>query len=149
MFIETANPIVEIIGTPTIQQYGVLAPRSGRTTLTLKSNRVVEQTRYRLLGINMGSRYCEVPTSQLDSLEILERGNPIWTVLAFATLVPTYGIGTLIFLLLFFLRRRRYLVVHSQNNTLAVLLQESSDLERARVFVEELLRVTDRSIVQL
>ncbi|MBF2088406.1 MAG: hypothetical protein IGR80_17930 [Synechococcales cyanobacterium K44_A2020_017] len=147
--LSSINTIVETTGLPVNNSYGVLSPGTGKTTLTLKSNRVVEQTQYRFLGLQFGTRHCEVPIHQVDSFELLEKGNPIWATLAIIALPGTLGIGTIFFGLLFFLLKKRYLVIRSNSNTLAIMINSAMDMERARAFMDEMIKVCDHLTSQI
>lgn len=128
---ENHNEIItSVTGKPAMASFGQIAPSSwGQTQLHLLSNRVVERSKW-----VVSSRECEVPLSEIDSVEIATRGNPMLLVLGFCTLA-LFGLGIVFIVLYFFIMKNRFLVIRSRNNAQIVCIR--GDDAPARNFMQQ------------
>lgn len=128
--------MIEFTGKPANVHYGVISPAVyGKTTLSINSNTVIERTK-RLVA----TRYCEAPIGKIDSVEIVEDGNPLFLVLGISTLMMM-GLG-IVFFVLYFVIKYKYLVVRSGNNVQIVMISSmgSGDMEQAKRFSATLMQ---------
>ncbi len=133
-----SSSLLEVSGKAATSYYGFLAPTLfGKTTLQLTDSRIIERTRK-----TIHSRYCEVPLSKVDSVEIAEDGMSWLLVLGFFTLA-LYGLG-LVFFLLYFFVKYKYLIVRSGSNVQVLCIQGGPGMERAREFMAAVLQQTER-----
>lgn len=127
---ETA--IAELTGKPAVANYGTIVPGFfGRTTLQLQSNRLVEKTQ-RLIG----RRHATILLTQVDSVEIVEDGNPLWLILGFFTIMLFIGF---VFFILYFILKNKYLAVRSGNNVQIVMLNSMNE-SNAEAFMNAVLK---------
>jgi hypothetical protein len=143
MVVSNIASIVEMTGRPVTFKYGILYRSLGKTSIALKPKHLVEQTQNRCLGMWFGSRHCEIPLHRIDSVEIVEQGNQLFLILAGTIGVFTFGIGAMLFLTLYFLMKQRFFVVRSSTNAIGVLLDGDLDLERAKLFMQEIIQIGD------
>jgi hypothetical protein len=130
-----SQTVIEFTGRPATAYYGIISPAAyGKTTLTVTSNTVVERTKRAI-----ATRYCEAPIGKIDSVEIVEDGNPLFLALGLTTLM--FGIG-IIFLVLYFVIKYKYLVVRSGNNVQIVMISSlgSGNMEQAKRFSATLMQ---------
>jgi hypothetical protein len=126
------NAILELTGKPATSSYGVISPSYwGKTTLRLQPTRLVEKTR-KLIA----RRHCAVLITQIDSVEIVEEGNPLWLVVGFFTLSFLVGF---VFLALYFVFKHKYLAIRSGSNCQIIML-DSSNSEKAEQFMNAVLK---------
>jgi hypothetical protein len=131
-----SQTVIEFTGRPANAHYGIISPAIyGKTTLSVTSNTVVERTK-RLVA----TRYCEAPIGKIDSVEIVEDGNPMFLALGVTTLFMM-GLG-IVFFVLYFVIKYKYLVVRSGNNVQIVMISSmgSSDMEQAKRFSATLMQ---------
>jgi hypothetical protein len=127
---ETA--IMELTGKPGVASYGTVVPGFfGRTTLQIQPTRLVEKTQ-KLIA----RRHSVVLLTQIDSVDIVEEGNPLWLVLGIFTL--TFLIG-FIFIILYFIFKHKYLVVRSGSNVQLVMLNSLNEAN-AEAFMNAVLK---------
>jgi hypothetical protein len=126
-----------ITGRPvTISWGGLIAPSwFGRTTLSIKGNRLTESTRKLVF-----ERHCTLLLSDVESVEICSRGNAALLVLGILT-CWIFGIG-LIFVFLYFYVREQYLVIYSKNNKVALIMR--GDDKPYRQFMESVLDYSEK-----
>jgi hypothetical protein len=130
------QPIIEFTGKPATVHYGMIAPAAyGKTTLSINSNTVIERTK-RIIA----TRYCEAPIAKIDSVEIVEDGNPLLLLLGFGTLMMM-GLG-IVFFVLYFVMKYKYLVVRSGNNIQIVMISNmgGDTMEKAKRFSATLIQ---------
>jgi hypothetical protein len=126
------NAILELTGKSGNSNYGVVAPSLwGRTKLHLQPTRLVESTQKII-----ARRNCTVLLTQIDSVEIVEEGNPLWLALGFLTISFLVGI---IFFVLYFVIKHKYLVIRSGSNFQLVML-DSSNESKAEQFINAVLK---------
>jgi hypothetical protein len=126
------NAILELTGKPGTASYGVIAPSYwGRTKLQLQRTRLVEKTQ-KLIA----RRHCTVLLTQIDSVEIVEEGNPLWLILGVLTIFIVIG---LVFFILYFVFKHKYLAIRSGNNIQLVMV-DSSNAEQAEQFMNAVLK---------
>jgi hypothetical protein len=126
------NAILELTGKSGNSNYGVVAPSLwGRTKLQLQPTRLVESTQKII-----ARRNCTVLLTQIDSVEIVEEGNPLWLALGFLTISFLVGI---IFFVLYFVIKHKYLVIRSGSNFQLVML-DSSNESKAEQFINAVLK---------
>jgi hypothetical protein len=126
------NAILELTGKPGNSNYGVIAPSFwGRTKLQLQPTRLVESTQKII-----ARRNCTVLLTQIDSVEIVEEGNPLWLVLGFLTISILIGV---IFFVLYFVIKHKYLAIRSGSNFQLVMI-DSTNQERAEQFMNAVLK---------
>jgi hypothetical protein len=127
---ETA--IMELTGKPGVASYGTVVPGFfGRTTLQIQPTRLVEKTQ-KLIA----RRHSTVLLTQVDSVDIVEEGNPLWLIFGFATLMFFVGI---IFFILYFIFKHKYLVVRSGSNVQLVMLNSLNEAN-AEAFMNAVLK---------
>jgi hypothetical protein len=127
---ETA--IMELTGKPGIANYGTVVPGMfGRTTLQIQPTRLVEKTQ-KLIA----RRHSTVLLTQVDSVDIVEEGNPLWLILGFVTI--TFLVG-FIFFILYFIFKHKYLVVRSGSNIQLVMLNSLNEAN-AEAFMNAVLK---------
>jgi hypothetical protein len=128
---ETA--IMELTGKPGIASYGTVVPGMfGRTTLQIQPTRLVEKTQ-KLIA----RRHSTVLLTQVDSVDIVEEGNPLWLILGFSTLM-LFFIG-IIFFILYFVVKHKYLIVRSGSNVQLVMLNSLNEAN-AEAFMNAVLK---------
>jgi hypothetical protein len=140
------NSIMELTGKPGVGSYGAIIPGLfGRTTLRLQPTRIVEQTQKII-----ARRNCVVLLAQVDSVEIVEAGNPFWSALGFVTLVylvRLLGVFailiSILFFVLYFIFKHKYLVVRSGSNIQLVMLN-SQNGANAEQFVQAVLKAAEK-----
>jgi hypothetical protein len=126
------NAILELTGKPGNSNYGVIAPCFwGRTKLQLQPTRLVESTQKII-----ARRDCAVLLTHVDSVEIVEEGNPLWLVLGFLTISILIGV---IFFVLYFVIKHKYLAIRSGSNFQLVMI-DSTNQERAEQFMNAVLK---------
>ena len=125
--------ILELTGKPGVYySYGVIVPGFwGRTTLQLQPTQLVEKTQKII-----AKRHCKVLLTQIDSVEIVEEGNPLFLTLGILTLTFFVGIA---FIILYFVVKNKYLAIRSGNNVQLVMLN-SSNTEKAEYFMDAVLK---------
>jgi hypothetical protein len=129
---ERDKAVMELSGKPGVSSYGTVVPGFfGRTTLQLQPTRLVEKTQQVI-----ARRNCTVLLTQIDSIEIVEAGNPLWLVLGAITI--SFLVGIIFFVLYFFLKHK-YLLVRSGNNAQLVML-DSQNEAKAEQFMDTLLK---------
>ncbi|NJM47723.1 MAG: hypothetical protein HC860_17445 [Alkalinema sp. RU_4_3] len=148
MITSNTASIVEMTGTPVTFKYGVLYRGLGKTSIALKPKHLVEQTQNRCLGMWFGSRHCEIALHQIDSVEIVEQGNQLFLILAgilgvASAGIPLFILGTMLCLMLYFLLRNRFLVVRSSTNAIGILIDGDLDMDRAKLFMQEIIQIGD------
>ncbi len=127
---ETA--IMELTGKPGVANYGTVVPGFfGRTTLQIQPTRLVEKTQ-KLIA----RRHSTVLLTQVDSVDIVEEGNPLLLILGFVTL--TFFVG-IIFFILYFIFKHKYLVVRSGSNVQLVMLNSLNEAN-AEAFMNAVLK---------
>ena len=127
--------IMELTGKPGVASYGTVVPGFfGRTTLQIQPTRIVEKTK-KLIA----SRNCTVLLTQVDSVEIVEEGNPLWLVLGVLTISFLVGI---IFFVLYFIFKHKYLVVRSGSNVQLVMLNSKNEAN-AEQFMQTVLKFAE------
>jgi hypothetical protein len=132
---DRGNSIMELTGKPGIASYGAVVPGSfGRTTLQLQPTRIVEKTK-KLIA----TRDCTVLLTQIDSVEIVEEGNPLWLVLGLFTIMFLIGI---IFFVLYFILKHKYLLVRSGSNVQLVMLNSQNEAN-AEEFMQAVLKAAE------
>jgi hypothetical protein len=104
----------------------------GTTTIQMTPTRLIEKTR-RMIA----RRHCEIPISELDSIEILEAGNSIWIVLGIFTL-GIFGLG-IIFFVIYFLQKEKFLIIRSKSNAQVLAIENEDGVNRCREFMERVL----------
>jgi hypothetical protein len=126
------NAILELTGKPGNASYGVVAPSFwGLTKLQLQPTRLVESTQKII-----ARRNCTVLLTQIDSVEIVEEGNPMWIFLGFLTISFLVGI---VFFVLYFVIKHKYLLIRSGSNCQLVML-DSTNESKADQFMSALLK---------
>jgi hypothetical protein len=126
------DAIVELTGSPGVYSYGMIVPGFwGRTTLQLQPTRLVEKTQKII-----ARRHCAVLLTQIDSVEIIEEGNPLLLTLGILTVSLMIGF---IFIILYFVIKNKYLAVRSGSNVQLVMLN-STNIERAQQFMNAVLK---------
>ena len=126
---------MSVSGKPANANLGAIVPASfGRTTLSLESDRVVEETRKPLV-----TRHTELRLKKVDSVEISTAPNPTLLVLGIVT-IPVFGIGLLVLLVWIFVRVR-FLAIRSGSNALVVCMQGPDD--RYHDFMDAVLAACD------
>jgi hypothetical protein len=129
---ERNKAITELSGKPGVSSYGAIVPGFfGRTTLQLQPTRLVEKTQQVI-----ARRHCTVLLTQIDSIEIVEAGNPLLLVLGVMTISFLVGI---IFIVLYFFLKHKYLLVRSGSNAQLVMLNSANETQ-AEQFMEALLK---------
>lgn len=124
--------IMELTGKAGVASYGTVVPGFfGRTTLQLQPTRIIEKTQ-KLIA----SRNCTVLLTQIDSVEIVEEGNPLWLVLGFVTLTILIGV---IFFVLYFIFKHKYLLIRSGSNVQLVMLNSQNEAN-AEEFMQAVLK---------
>jgi hypothetical protein len=127
---ETA--IMELTGKPGVASYGTVVPGFfGRTTLQIQPTRLVEKTQ-KLIA----RRHSVVLLTQIDSVDIVEEGNPLWLVLGIFTLTILIGF---VFIILYFIFKHKYLVVRSGSNVQLVMLNSLNEAN-AEAFMNAVLK---------
>ncbi len=127
--------IMELTGKPGVASYGTVVPGLfGRTTLQLQPTRIVQQTK-KLIA----SRNCTVLLTQVDSVEIVEEGNPLWLILGIFTISLLIGV---IFFVLYFILKHRYLLIRSGSNVQLVMIN-SQNQENAEQFMQAVLNAAE------
>lgn len=123
--------LAEVSGKPvTLLWNQIPVPAKGKTTLQLMPNRLVEKTKW-----VVAERYSETILSEIDSVDILTHGNPLFLVF-FIFIIP---------LILFFLFKRRFLVIRSRGNVHAVTVK--GDLQDYYDFMEAVLAAAEKAKV--
>jgi hypothetical protein len=126
------NAIMELTGKPGNCNYGVVAPSFwGRTKLQLQPTRLTESTQKII-----ARRNCTVLLTQIDSIEIVEEGNPMWIFLGFLTISFLVGI---IFFVLYFVIKHKYLLIRSGSNFQLVML-DSTNESKAEQFMNAVIK---------
>jgi hypothetical protein len=126
------NALMELSGKPAIYSYGTIVPGFwGRTTLQIQPTRLVERTQ-KLIA----RRHCTVLLTQIDSVEIVQEGNPLWLVLGLMTLMLLVGV---LFFVLYFVFKNKYLAVRSGNNIQMVMLNGNNEAN-AEQFMNTILK---------
>jgi hypothetical protein len=127
---ETA--IMELTGKPGVASYGTVVPGFfGRTTLQIQPTRLVEKTQ-KLIA----RRHSIVLLTQVDSVDIVEEGNPLWLILGIFTLTILIGF---VFIILYFIFKHKYLVVRSGSNVQLVMLNSLNEAN-AEAFMNAVLK---------
>jgi hypothetical protein len=127
---ETA--IMELTGKPGVASYGTVVPGFfGRTTLQIQPTRLVEKTQ-KLIA----RRHSTVLLTQVDSVDIVEEGNPLWLILGIFTLTILIGF---VFIILYFIFKHKYLVVRSGSNVQLVMLNSMNEAN-AEAFMNAVLK---------
>ncbi len=120
--------LAEVEGPRAIAKFGTLAPAFlGSTIIQLHEDRVIEYTTGPI-----AARECHLLATEIDSVEILTTGNPLWLLLG-VLMLPVYGLG-LIFLVLFFFIKHRFLAIRSAGNVVAVGLRGDEEPYRKFMF---------------
>jgi len=116
--------LVSVEGKPVSCNFGGFVPSMfGWTVLSLFRDQVVEQTK-RIVG----GRDSELLLSEVDSAEIVFKGNPLWIGLGFLT-IALYGLGILFFILYVCLKHK-FLIIHSKSNLHVVSIKGDDDQYR-------------------
>jgi hypothetical protein len=124
--------IMELTGKPGVASYGTVVPGFfGRTTLQIQPTRLVEKTQ-KLIA----RRHSVVLLTQIDSVDIVEEGNPLWLVLGIFTLTILIGF---VFIILYFIFKHKYLVVRSGSNVQLVMLNSLNEAN-AEAFMNAVLK---------
>lgn len=141
---DRGKAIMELTGKPGLARYGAVAPGFfGRTTLQLQSTRIVEQTKKII-----ATRNCVVLLTQVDSVEIVEQGNPLWLVLGFYGFITLIRFGAfafligILFLVLYFIFKNKYLMVRSGSNLQLVVLNSQNEASGEQ-FVQAVLKAAE------
>lgn len=104
-------------GKPAVAWHGTVTSSAfGTTTLQLFERRVVETTK-----IIVSSRDSEILLTELVSVDMTTKGNPLLIVLCVLTLW-LFGFG-LLFLILYFFVKHRFLIIHSKSKVQAVAVR--------------------------
>ncbi|WP_310416364.1 hypothetical protein [Chamaesiphon sp. OTE_8_metabat_110] len=126
------DAILELTGSAGVYSYGMIVPGFwGRTTLQLQPTRLVEKTQKII-----ARRHCAVLLTQIDSVEIVEEGNPLLLTIGILTISLMVGF---IFIILYFVLKNKYLAVRSGSNVQLVMLN-SANTERAQQFMNAVLK---------
>lgn len=108
--------LAQVIGKPARVSWGTAVPAFwGTTKLEVYPHRVIEQT-----SRGVSSHHSEILTSEIDSVAIDRKGNPVWLVLGFLTL-SLFGLG-IIFFILYFILKHKFLIIFSKNNSQVVAI---------------------------
>lgn len=125
--------LASIDGKRVISKFGTLTPAFfGTTIVELHKDRLIEYT-----SGPIASRECHFLASDIDSVEIVTTGNPLWLVLGIAT-IAIFGLG-LLFILLYFVFKHRFFVICSGNNVMATGLKGNA--EDYRTFMYNVTKV--------
>jgi hypothetical protein len=108
--------LASVRGRPAIAWHGTVVPSMfGSTSLQLYERRVVETT-----ARVVSARDSEILLTEVDSVELVVKGNAAWIVLGVIT-IGFFGLGV-IFLILYFVLKHRFLIVHSKSNVQAIAI---------------------------
>jgi hypothetical protein len=108
----------------------------GKTTIQMTPTRLIEKTRKMI-----ARRHCEIPISEVDSIEILEAGNSIWILLGIFTLF-IYGLG-IIFFIIYFFQREKFFIIRSRSNAHILTIEGADGMDKCREFMERVLSTAE------
>lgn len=131
--------LLEISGQAAHSYYGMLSPALfGKTTLQLCETRVIERTRK-----VVATRYCEVLLSEVDSVEIAEEAIS-WLLIVGLLTIFIYGLGFILIAIYFFFKYK-YLIIHSGSNAQVLCISGDANMEKAKVFMEDVLKRAEQA----
>jgi hypothetical protein len=124
--------LATVTGKPASLSLGQIVPSTfGASSLNLLPNRVVERSRYLV-----AERESEIPLSDIDSVELTTKGNPI-LLMAGILMLAVFGLGLVLIALYFFVGKHRFLVIRSRNN--AQITCVTGDEAPFRAFMQQVM----------
>ena len=131
------NPLLELRGQPGQAVGALLVPGSGKTSFTLKGNRLIIQSQ---LSWNLEKKRTVIRVKEISAVELNEGRS--WILLILGILLLTVVIGIFLIIAFFFLKQRSLLVY--ANGLAWVVFYMPRDQELAENFALSLLQMADQ-----